>query len=819
MEFSLLMNYLQEDFFVNLFASYSMTKMLDLGINKVKDKKKTMDIQSQLLQCLENAHREACGYLGWEYEPSVFCEIVETISQKGFNFYAENKLTNILSQAIGQEITDKDVFYWVQQFQIELACEEYTQLREFIKLQILLQKRTVPSLHKRYIEKLTHPKLSHKKITLTLNDLYIENEYRIGNNGERYNDLSRLIDAFLSNNIEEFVSEKGNNVQETINALFVFGHQCTGKSTLVSRIIYNYYFKSQLYNKNLFVVSFSERSFQKNDFTPYEICKYLSVDIDSLNNAIIIIDGLDESDWSSSVMLDKLEHLINDLHEYNCLLIVTSRPNFQYSTNLNHSICIHLQSFSIKQAEQFLQLYETIFPEIDSASILQQLSNSTCEIQEIVLIPYIFFTCITHGIELNCVTELAQLYDIVFFGNNADFLDTPYNSKNRYIDSEKQALQSIINYLSIYYLNSNDNLIPVDVLNDYYNNDNLKVEKMTSEFLLYRKDMNNYTFIHNSIPYYFVARYLYDVFINDCKDIKFDILIEQLSSITRNERIIPTAIFDFWEYFVRKDNYFNSNELISFIKAFLSRKLNKKLSFTGDLPKIEQLYYVLFINIVRCVLSLIKPNVKPFSEYNFFSKLSDEEKKVFITYSNLGNASLDCLNICSFSHLNLNEINLSGINLRGKVISNSSMKNVKFIRADLEGAYCINSDFTLSNFDKANCKNIDFSNSNLSGCSFKNTHLNGSDFSNAKLYDADLREAQLNKCKFNDASLNNAKISVNQLRMIPDFNIDFIRKNKIKVYDNDCLLPDEMLEEEYRRQCPVDFALHYDLKPYINNNN
>ena len=132
--------------------------------------------------------------------------------------------------------------------------------------------------------------------------------------------------------------------------------------------------------------------------------------------------------------------------------------------------------------------------------------------------------------------------------------------------------------------------------------------------------------------------------------------------------------------------------------------------------------------------------------------------------------------------------------------------------ANLSGAYFIDSDLSLACFDNANCKNTDFTGSLLFKCSFKNTRLNGANFTNANLDYADLRGAQLNKCKFNGASLKGAKILVYQLRDIFDFDIEYIRDNKIKIYCDDCLIPDELLEDEYRKQRPVNYALNYHKK-------
>lgn len=228
--------------------------------------------------------------------------------------------------------------------------------------------------------------------------------------------------------------------------------------------------------------------------------------------------------------------------------------------------------------------------------------------------------------------------------------------------------------------------------------------------------------------------------------------------------------------------------------------------FKADIIKIHKYYYLYFINIVRLAFAYISQHLDPFESFDLFDLLSKEEKEQFILYTELGQGSLDCIRNCSFLNKNLDSISLQGVNLTGKLMRRTSMQHANFKGSDLSGAYFIDSDYSLSCFDYAICKNIDFTDSILFGCSFKNARLNGANFTNANLDHADLRGAQLNKCNFSGASLKGTKILAEQLRSLFDFDIDYIRKKQIEIYLDECLVPDELLESEYQKQRPVSYV-------------
>lgn len=803
-----LLSLIENNFWIQQFFSNSITLLLEYTFKKFKETTNKKDLSWQLLHCLQTAHYNTCNQLNWEYNPDAYIQVSKNILTSNINICDESNLANIFSTAVGHPINASDARCWLNNFQMQLTSKEHEHLWEFIKLKLLFGRNEISDIKKRYLEKFQQIVFSNDNSTLFLYQLYIPNNYSLYNGECFRNDLIDLIDAFIYGNFDHWSKKEGINCSDEINALFIFGHQCTGKSTLISKIIYDHYFNNEINSKQIHVVSFSDRSFKNNNLTPHDICKYLSLKTHCLTDAILIIDGLDESEWSSAVASDKLEYLINDLKEYNCKLIVTSRPNYFYTIDIKDTLDIHLNPFSVEQASEWLKIYNQYDPSCNIEIVTQQINELLPDIRKVILIPYVLYTCVINNIQFNHITEIARLYDIVFSNDGAQFLTTPYNSKARNIQKALIKYEKVITEISKYMLCTTDNLIPTIFIDELLEKNSIHSNKITSEFLLYRKDDDNYAFMHNSIPSYFIAKNMYNLCISSCINNNYDELIIELNYFCKNDIIIHSSIIDFIEYFVRTNRNKEAIPIIEVLKIFLSGQFNDKLVFKADLIKIHKYYYLFFANIVRLVFAYISQHLNPFESLDFFDLLSKEEKEQFISYTKLGQGSLDCIRICSFLNKNLDCINLQGVNLRGKLMKCTSIKHANFKSSNLSGAYFIESDCSLCCFDDANCKNIDFTNSVLFGCSFKNSRLNGANFTNANLDNADLRGAQLNKCKFNGASVKGAKIYAEQLRSIFDFDIDYIRKNKIEVYLGECLIPDDLLENEYQKQRPVSYVLN-----------
>lgn len=792
--------------------TYIATKSLDTLLKKLIVKPPELSIEYQLLDCMANALYDSRKRLGWENNLDT-SDNYETITQTFIGslidpnaIYTRKHLTLIFQNAVGHPVYNNEIECWILCFLIQLSSKEHEHVRELLILQNLLdaKKCRISHIEEQFIDRFHRVLFSDGEAFLTLSEIYMPNRYCFRKGVDIYDDLFELILQFTGNMFDDWLARKKVAINEDISALVIFAHPGTGKSTLISKIISEYHVGNSFCEKQLYVISFSDRMLRTKHFNIENICAYLSITIDNLKDSLLIIDGLDESDLSYSEAFNKLEDIIYDLKSLNSKLIVTSRHNYLPTNDLRFSLSISLLQFSCEQAFEWIDKYHTIYKTTNVDLKRKQIENLPSEMQVIILIPHILHTCIKYDIDMNKVTELAKLYDLLFDGIDAEFALTNYNKKPRTRAKEWVTLQNKITKIAIHTYKSNDNTITFKEICGYSDNESIQTNKLTTEFLLYLKDNDKYSFAHNSIPCYFIAKQLYEVTVLSCEEGDYKNLILSLDLILGYDFMLSTNITSFIEYFVRTSQYKKIDAIINILKNFLSDKLITSLVMPMEANNIKTFYLNRFISILRLTLAFITPNIDNYAEFDLLELLDENEIVKFINYSDLGNCTLDCLKICTLNQKTLDGINLSGTNLYGKRMKNVKMRNSKFYNANLSGAYLMNSDFTLSSFEEVRCHNADFSNSILFEASFRSARLNGSNFTNANLCYVDFRGAILKKTKFNGANLYRAKIMLSQLWDLWDyFDLCFIKENNIDVYANEMLLSTPELETEYKNMFKV----------------
>ena len=398
-------------------VAYSITAVLDYSFKKFKQSKQTNDLMWQLFDCMQKAYNNTCELLSWEEDSEAFFEASKKIVNSNTDLTCNKALCKIFLELGYPEIKHEDIECWIKQFIQQLSKPKYAHLQNFIIMQSFFKKRGNLDLQKKYFDKFKKPLLANEKVILSMEDIYIPNEYKIGNKGIQYDDLLDLIDVFIKGEINLWLKRKGVSLNRDIDVLFILGHQCTGKSSLISKIACTYSLSNNVFN-NIFILSFSDRDFKNNEFTIRSICSFLNVAVENLNDAIIILDGLDESEWSSTVVLDRLENLIIDLKEYNCKLIISSRPKYFCTNDFKTSLDVYLQPFTLNQAKKWLDFYSLYDENCDKETIFNRLDSLSDDIKNIILIPYVFQICMMQDINFDTIIELGKLYDIIFDSHN-----------------------------------------------------------------------------------------------------------------------------------------------------------------------------------------------------------------------------------------------------------------------------------------------------------------------------------------------------------------------------------------------------------------
>ena len=241
MELVTLMDIIKNNFFANFVATYISTSVFDFTFDSLKNKFSKRSLSWQVLDCLQKAHLDTCEKLGWEYNPDAFLNSLLTTMSNDPGVFSKTSLYAAFVNAMGHPVNTDEIKCWEHSFLSCLAKKEYEQLREYIKLSYFLEKLSIHYQQKLYLRRFNQPQIFQENLYLSLSDLYIPNQYTIGNNPEVFNDLLELIHVFVQGDIDNWLSSKGTMTKRNINALFIYGYQCTGKSSLISKIVSDYY--------------------------------------------------------------------------------------------------------------------------------------------------------------------------------------------------------------------------------------------------------------------------------------------------------------------------------------------------------------------------------------------------------------------------------------------------------------------------------------------------------------------------------------------------------------------------------------------------
>lgn len=176
-----------------------------------------MPLDLQVIECLAKSLEDTCNSLEWEYDTSALEDIILIPLMNIEEDFTKERLAKILQDFVGQSVTDDALDQWVQCFLINLSSNNFTHLREYLKLKNLFFKegitshilRTV-SLDDRseYVNNYVRKLFWSSNSESTLEKLYLANSYYFNQSRTKYDDLGDLITAFTNNNLLEYLDKK-----------------------------------------------------------------------------------------------------------------------------------------------------------------------------------------------------------------------------------------------------------------------------------------------------------------------------------------------------------------------------------------------------------------------------------------------------------------------------------------------------------------------------------------------------------------------------------------------------------------------------------
>lgn len=646
--------------------------------------------------------------------------------------------------------------------------------------------------YEEYIENYQKKMFWGRSIKTSLENLYVWNSYYIGSS-VKYNDLEKLVNAFLNNGIDEFLDKKNIYQYDSINAIFIKGYPGCGKTSLITKLA-SLYGKEYATKCKIYFINMAR--FYYEHISVENIIDKLNITKLQLKGCCLIIDSLDEALKNVKNIQESVENLLDELDYLGCKIIITCRSNLIEESVLRNCLCIAISAFDKIEVKKWLDNFYAVNSDFKINEWKARIDKIDDKISKIIFMPLIIYICVVQNIEIDNLKSIGELYDILFDISRGQVATTNYRKKANLSNNEWLELRNFVVKISIkMYQNG------ILTQDDIKNND-FKTQQLENYFGLdfyVEQEIYEIKFVHSSIWQYFVAERLYFIIKSFEKHKCCDKIMRELSDIFVLNKKLDNMILMFLNYFINRDLW-NTSKVEDYIGLLIHIS-----DFSFEQPGDKFEWIALFFGELFKIITLVVANSSKNMLEKFFPLISSGKYHTrLLKYTNSSVISpIESLKSYKLINCNLNGINLNFTDLSGCVIRASSFRDAWFNNTLLIGTYADRCDFCGSNFQKADLKNADLSYSNLCGCDFRNSRLNGANFSDVILNSADLRGAKIEKINLNNAKMYNCIIDVSQMR---GFGMEKIMKYDIEVYENDKKLAKNEIEIKYKELNPVSYV-------------
>ena len=621
----------------------------------------------------------------------------------------------------------------------------------------------------------------------SLKNLYVYNSYNFLSDTEIHDDLDDLIKAAIEGKLYDFLRSRKNIKQNLrLHVLLITGAPGCGKTSLVSKIAYEYANRRKTYFVNM-------ANMESQSLSVNTLAEKLQVPPYELKNSVLILDSLDESIKHSENSNEVLENLCEEFKENGIFALITCRSNLVNSGNLRHCFEISLAPFGSEKAFQWLENYQKVNPRFNVSKWKSAINNLDNKIKNVLLIPLILYICVSYDIDMSTIKNLGQLYDILFDPIHGQIAIPAYREKTNLSDKDWKLLREKASMIAIRMFRERS-ITAQSVLQD----DSPDLYKYFGLDFYVDTSSKYIHFAHSSIWQYFVAEEIYKNLTALCTNEDVQPFIDNITTIFTPTKTLDNMIITFIEHFAKRDAWKPANTNI--YKNILLHLPEYNIVAEGNslewISCIWRECFKVFSSIFRIYHREIMDT--------FFKELShDEGQEILVQCSNLTKTSpIMILTGYKLKNCTFNRINFSNTYLKDCALRNSTFKNANFASSHMGGVYADHCILDGSNFSHAYLDTTQFQYSSLVGCDFTRARLNGSDFSFADISYSDLRNATIHKIIMNGTKVHNCKISLEHVGDI--FNLALIRCNQIHVYDKDSHeLTESELEQYYYERHPV----------------
>lgn len=624
-----------------------------------------------------------------------------------------------------------------------------------------------------YLNKWNDSLFLHKnaKNKIYLKDIYVLPYYKDKNSSNSdgiRKDLDEKIDLFLGESV----------IGNRRKPMIILADAGMGKSSLVAYIC-----SKCPQENNVIVLKFADLhkdSFETNILS--SVLNELKCKIEDLRNKRLIIDGFDESEFTS----DKnrlLSDFFNKCQSIRGLkVLVTSRVNYVDGMKFTNCKLYYLQFMNEEQKIEMSTLYFNKSGE--TPIFVNRLLNN-----EVIGVPLILYMILSLKIYVEDDIGICELYEKIFaFDGGIYDRMTMENSDGyteevhpiAYYNVKKQV--HLISQLIAFSMFETTSLL---LSSDKY----LSIVKNVSEERIKDFAISNYyyiesstytlSFCHKSIYEYFVAEYIFGI-ITKCNEI--EMIAKKLACLLKKD-LLTGEILEFLRYKVKK-NYKDNKTIYSHIELAVNLMICNGMTYfleekLVDILKIER---TIFLNILLILDSFyIGTNCNQYKNIEISSQFLSQVNNRYTSIINLKNISLSniklnkkgFLNNLDLSNSMLSNVNFEDSNLSLSYFERTNLYNVTFNQAVLSGTIFSNSiilytvmnyarlgeckfiSCVLKNFEgqKAMFENSSFENAQIIEATFKKSDLSYANFKNSILKDVNFSDAILNNVDFCGADL------------------------------------------------------------------
>lgn len=599
-------------------------------------------------------------------------------------------------------------------------------------------------------------------------------------------------DIKMYSNLEEILNKY---IKSDKKISLILGLPGSGKSSLVSYLAGKYF----EHNKEHIFVRLSKLA--KADSLLDAICKYLNVEQEYLENKFLVLDGLDEINFTNDAE-SLLINFINDIKNLcvNTKIFITVRDNYvdiedlKYIPYYAQCYIVQIMHFGLMQMIDFHYKYTKENISLQRLRILQQE-------KKVLGIPLLLYIVYSLNIDLMNEHDKYRLYQKIFSIQNGIYDkcntgDGGYDIVGKkFTIEDKESFHAIAQEIAYEMFLKNTLMIMQDDIESQ-----IKESKYTERSKMcylynnfYERLDKRIGFIHKSFYEYFLAEYIG----NRLNEIYYDnISLDEKYRLMCNLFCIREIGEEVYEHLLIKledESYIGTDAHVKFLSKYIVFAMyNGGCNNRREKLGLLRTQAILFFNILKFCTVVSKIRDKYFIDnhevelpieelHNICNEIVNIEQQGYLKPRLLDGVffkgsiwqEID-LKVLGFKRDNVNIINI-----KNSIMIGAKIACMNFINSNLNGMYFLFSTIENCRFEGDNLRNCDFRRCEISRTQFINGIFENANFRYAILRDVNFRGTNLNGTDFSNSTLDMVEFDEENVGAIINANI---QKSHIRVY-------------------------------------